>query len=147
LDHALTKWLHPPPSRKESPDDTPKKKGTPAKKLTFAEAAIAAMEAEEREGAKAGSESEEWSRPSWWIGQWYWCRMMLERFLIKMMITPIFIIIVLGIVGGELFALLAGCIHDSVKYVDRKWGCVKMMMGLTACNHHKNSPRSQKILL
>jgi hypothetical protein len=80
--------------------------------------------------------------------------MMLERFLIKMMITPILIIIVLGIVGGELSASLAGCIHDGVKYVDRKWGCVemmcRMMMGLTAfqtCNHqetpqcHESPPR------
>jgi hypothetical protein len=46
--------LHP---EKKVPSNVPKKK-TPARKLTFAEAAIAAMEAVEKEGGDVESENE-----------------------------------------------------------------------------------------
>jgi hypothetical protein len=48
--------LHP---EKKLPTNAPKRKGSPPKKLTFAEAAIATMEAGDLEESKAGLENQE----------------------------------------------------------------------------------------
>jgi hypothetical protein len=55
LPHECT-VLHP---EKKAPTNTPKKSGSPPKKLTFAKAAIAAMEAGDRDESEAGSENQE----------------------------------------------------------------------------------------
>jgi hypothetical protein len=138
--------LHP---EKKSATNTLKKK-PPPKKLTFAKAAIASMEAGDRKESKAGSENEklpllpQWINPDCW--RWY----LMEKRISKMMITIIIFIIVLGMIGGEFFTSLVGVIYDGTQYVNKTWGWGKvfcrMMTSLAffwTCKHHKH-PQSRK---
>jgi hypothetical protein len=46
----------------------------------------------------------------------------MEKIISKMMITIIVFIIMLGMIGGEIFASLAGVIYDGTQYTDKTWG-------------------------
>jgi hypothetical protein len=74
----------------------------------------------------------------------------MEKVISKMMITIIVFIIVLGMLGGEFFALLAGVIYDMTRYLNETWGWTKvfcrMMTNLAVfrtCKHPKH-PQSRK---